>query len=107
MNPRLGSWDPLKKSRISVLQQHRYGLNPRSTGIWDPSRQGMNPRLGSWDPRESGIPRAGMNPRLGSERMNPRRESGMETATKTGIEKVEDLPFKKFGIKTNRRLDFW
>ena len=23
----------------------------------------------------------------------------METATKTGIEKVEDLPFKKFGIK--------
>ena len=40
-----------------------------------------------------------MNPRLGSERMNPRRESGMETATKTGTEKVEDLPFKKFGIK--------
>ena len=55
----------LKKSRISVLQQHRYGLNPRresgihrslgSTGIWDP-RQGMNPRIGFWDPRESGIP---------------------------------------------------
>ena len=39
-----------------------------------------------------------MNPRLGSERMNSRRECGMETTTKTGIEKVEDLPLKKFGI---------
>ena len=41
----------------------------------------------------------GMNPRLGSERMNPRRESGMETTTKTGIEKVEDCYRSKNGIK--------
>ena len=33
--------------------------------------------------------------------------SQMETATKTGIEKVEDLQFKKFGIKKNRRPDSW
>ena len=48
-----------------------------STGICDPSRQGMNPRLGSW----------------------------METATKTGIEKVEDLLLKKFGMKKTEGSD--
>ena len=71
----------------------------------------MNPRLGSSDPttwiegslRSLGSP--GMNPRLGSKRMNPRRESGMETATKTGIEKVEDLLLKKFGIKKTEGSD--
>ena len=78
-----------------------------------------------WDPRESGIPQAGnesqtrilgsttgvpgneSQTRLGSERMNPRRESGMETTTKTGIEKVEDCYRSKKRNKTNRRPDSW
>ena len=77
----------LKKSRISVLQQHRYGLNPR-----------LRTDGGVWDPRESGIPAGrewipdsdpGIHGSLGSLSLgSPPRECT-----------VEDLPHKKFGIK--------